>query len=241
MDQFFQQGKFSAPIFRFEGIPGNRLKNPRPKNHHLGHNGALLSHMSLWYHISQKSSGSYFVMEDDLGFFNEDNPPQFEQDLNKTLADLPSSVQMLHCTLDKSVKFKYEKSRFENSYKVVGNFNGRPIKKCSLVYPWASLAGAYLLTPRTAGLLFRFAHFSISNAWWLPLKPKRYNIDLLMSRSVIASIYGAMSLMVEQNLEVESIGGGHSDIHSAPDQERKKDILVNKAFFQNAHKSITNW
>lgn len=239
MDAFFREIGFTTPVYQFNGIIGSNVLNPRPKKHHLGHVGCVLSHMCLWYEIASKNSGSYLILEDDVGVLPEDTASDFEADLNRSIENLPPSVRMLHCTMDKSKKFHYKKSRFENSYKTVGSFNGKPIKKCSLVYPWATLTGAYIITPEAAKMMFRFAWFSIKNSWWLPLKPKRYNIDILMSRSIIASVYGAMGIILKQNININESGSDIKKVGSV--NEVRKDIYVNRSFFRNSGEYISDW
>ena len=241
VDSLLDQLSFSIPFYQFEGVIGAKVVNPRPSKHHKGHLGAVLSHMSLWYQIATFNTGSYLILEDDFAPYSQDHSIDFESAMNDLLSELPKSVKMVHCCLDKSRKFKYKKSQFENRYKVIGCFNGRDIKKASLVYPWPTLTGAYVISPMAARWMFEYAWWNLKNAWWLPLKPKRYNIDIMMSRSYFASIFGAMGLILRTNVNTTETSEGVSDIKRVERLQTDKDIFVSRSFFKHTTDRISIW
>ena len=200
MTKFFESLKLKDKVFRFKALHGAKINNPN--NFQKGKIGNLTSQMSLWNFISKQKKGWYMIMEDDLTLDDQFVNDTFIEELQTALNALPKKINAIHLTRNKSKIFDKKFKNAKLRYKVIGKIRDEEIRKCSLIYPWSTLTGAYLLTPKAAKRIFRYAYFSVKYAKYLPFK--KFNTDILMTRVLYTTFFGAMIKCFTQNNNIEN-------------------------------------
>lgn len=238
MSGLFQKIGYSKEAFRFNAFLGTQIIN-NPTKLSPGKTGNLLSHMSIWNEISKKEDGFYMVMEDDLVLAENVDSKKFRENMEQMIKEIPANVGMIHCTRDISKIFIKQKlvSKLKPRYRVVAHFGDLEVKKCSPIYPWSTETGAYLIRPKTAGKLFRQAKWLVKYDKKLPF---RNNVDILISRSLIANLSGAMVKLYQQNIDASVI----DQVNNAGKSEsnvQTNTITYDAGFFERSSDRISPW
>jgi len=238
MSELFQKIGYTKEAYRFNAFLGTQIVN-NPTKLSPGKTGNLLSHMSIWNEISKKEDGYYMVMEDDLVLAENINPESFRINMEHMISKIPKNIGMIHCTRDISKIFIKQKlvSKLKPKYSVVAHFGDLEVKKCSPIYPWSTETGAYLIRPKEAGKLFRQAKWLVKYDKKLPF---RNNVDILISRSLIANLSGAMVKLFQQNVDASVIDQVNNEIQSET-KVQSKTISYDAGFFDKSTMRITPW
>lgn len=240
MSALFESLGLKENVYRFKAFHGATIDNPN--NFQKGKIGNLTSQMSLWKYISQQEDNWYLIMEDDIKLREEFDPSTFMGQLEDALRQFPSGIQAVHLTRNQNKLFDKKFDGKTTPYKVLGNLGEQEIRKCSLIFPWSTLTGAYLLRPKAAFRVFRYAFYSIKYAKVLPFK--KFNTDVLMTRSLYTSFHGAMvQAFIQNELNDESINGV-SVLHDITmnSKDVKVEVYPTLDYFKNeAPKRIIPW
>lgn len=240
MSELFTSLGVSERVHRFQAFHGATIHNPN--NFQKGKLGNLTSQMSIWNYIAKQEAGWYLIMEDDIGLREEFAPSTFINDLERLLTKLPGGIQVIHLTRNQNKLFDKKFNGKTPPYKVLGFLGDQEVRKCSPIFPWSTLTGAYLITPRAAKRIFRYAYYSVKYARYLPFK--RFNTDILMTRSLYTTFHGAMTQCFIQNELVDASTNRTSVLHEitiGSDQVKVEFYPSRKFFDQDAPKRISPW
>ncbi len=236
MTNIFNSIKLDVPIFRFDAIRGSRVEGMNT-DMTPGHKGCLLSHMCLWYHIgNQPGNDFYLILEDDLQLNDGIVTDTFANDLQEFVNKIPKRVGMVHLSRDMNKLFIKNKrfSRYKPRYKVIGNFQGYELKKCSPLNPWSTETGAILFRPKYARRLFKYAKWSLRNDHRIPW---RNNVDLLVTRFPLAHVGGAMIRIFQQNIIRSDI----KDINNEVEIPEQTPLQYDQQLFDNGAEFLKPW
>lgn len=240
MTALFESLGLRENVYRFKALHGATIHNPN--NFQKGKIGNLTSQMSLWKHISRQEDGWYLIMEDDIKLRDEFEASTFMSQFEKMLAGLPKSIQAIHLTRNQNKLFDKKFDGKTTPYKVLGHLGSQEVRKCSLMFPWSTLTGAYLLTPRAAKRVFRYAYFSVKYAKVLPFK--KFNTDVLMTRSLYTTFFGAMVKCFAQNEIMDQSTNRVSVLHEITIDSKNMEIEIyptKEWFTHEAPKRIIPW
>ncbi|MCR9248780.1 MAG: glycosyltransferase family 25 protein [bacterium] len=236
MSKLFQELKLDSPIFRFDAVRGSRVQG-MDADLTAGHKGCLLSHMCLWFHIGQKPGNDfYLILEDDLQLDDGISTESFKKELEDFVAGIPKNVGMVHLSRDINKMFIKNKriSKYKPRYKVLGDFQGHELKKCSPLNPWSTETGAILFRPRYARRLFKYAKWSLKNDKRIPW---RNNVDLLVTRFPLAHIGGAMVKVFQQNV----IKSDLKVINKEEPIQDRPPLFYEQKLFDDTPQMLTPW
>ncbi|RED97998.1 glycosyltransferase family 25 protein [Marinoscillum furvescens] len=243
MTQLFEALGVRDDVFRFKALHGGVIHNPN--NFQKGKIGNLTSQMSIWKYISKQKDGWYLILEDDISLREEFEPSTFFDLFESELEKLPKTIQAIHLTRNQNKLFDKKFDGKTTPYKVLGHVGDQEIRKCSLIFPWSTLTGAYLLTPKAAKRVFRYAFYSVKYAKYLPFK--KFNTDVLMTRSLYTSFHGAMVQCFVQNELMDEATNRVSVLHEISIGEDgskglKTEVYPNLQYFDHeAPKRLCPW
>ncbi len=240
MTSLFESLGVKENVYRFKAFHGATIDNPN--NFQKGKIGNLTSQMSLWKYISKQEDGWYMIMEDDIKLRDEFDASEIIGQLESMLSKLPGSIHAIHLTRNQNKLFDKKFDGKTSPYKVLDHLGEQEVRKCSLIFPWSTLTGAYLLRPAAARRVFRYAFFNVKYAKVLPFK--KFNTDVLMTRSLYTTFHGAMVQCFIQNQHIgdeSKIGSVLHDIN-INSKELKVEIYPTLDYFRNeSSRRIIPW
>ena len=240
MSNLFESLGVKDNVYRFQAFHGATIDNPN--NFQKGKIGNLTSQMAIWKYISMQEDGWYMIMEDDIKLRDEFDPSIFMNQLETAISQFPSGIHAVHLTRNQNKLFDKKFDGKPGPYKLLGHLGDQEIRKCSLIFPWSTLTGAYLFRPKAAYRVFRYAYYSIKYAKVLPFK--KFNTDVLMVRGLYTTRHGAMVQAFIQNDFHDESTNSVSVLHDITTNSKdvKVEIYPTLDYFKNdAHKRLSPW